>query len=72
LIWQDPIPEVDYDLIAEKDITELKSKSSIRVVRLTTRSDCLGIGFDFSRLRQTRRRERRETSPVTAKVLGSQ
>jgi catalase-peroxidase len=26
LIWQDPIPEVDYDLIDEKDIAELKSK----------------------------------------------
>ena len=26
LIWQDPIPEVDHDLIDEKDITGLKGK----------------------------------------------
>ncbi len=38
-IWQDPVPKVDFDLIEENDIEELKKKNS------RFRADCSGAGL---------------------------
>jgi catalase (peroxidase I) len=59
LIWQDPIPEVDHELINEKDIAELKSKildSGLSVSQLV--STAWASASTFRWFRQTWRRER--------------
>jgi len=48
LIWQDPIPEADHDLITEQDIATLKAKlleSGIPVSRLVTTAWALAATF---------------------------
>ena len=52
LIWQDPVPAVDHDLIDAKDIADLKAKIlRIGPVHLQTGLDRLGVCGDLSRLR---------------------
>ncbi len=73
LIWQDPIPAVDHELIDAKDIAALKAKilaSGLSVSR--TGLDRLGVGVHLPRLRQARRRQRRAHPPGAAEGLGGQ
>jgi catalase-peroxidase len=60
-LWQDPIPAIDHPLVDAAGIAALKSKI-----------DRMGVGIDFPRHRQTRRRQRRAYPPVAAEELGSQ
>ena len=51
LIWQDPIPAVDHELIGEADIAALKAKiSCLRPVGVPARLDRMGVGVDVPRL----------------------
>jgi len=52
LIWQDPIPAVDYKVIDAKDIAKLKSDilaSGLSVSQIG--SNCMGIGIYFPWIR---------------------
>jgi catalase-peroxidase len=53
LIWQDPIPALDHELMGEVDISALKAKVL----------DSLGVGLDVPPFRQARRRQWRAHSP---------
>ena len=73
LLWQDPVPAVDHELIGEKDIAALKAKILASGLSISaTGHDGLGIGGDVPRLRQARWSERRAHSPDAAKGLGSE
>ena len=73
LLWQDPVPAVDHELIGEQDIAALKAKIlASGLSDLPTGHDGLGVGGDVPRLRQARRRERGAHSPRAAKGLGSE
>ena len=73
MIWQDPVPEVDHELIGEQDIADLKEQNPrLRPVRFATGLNRLGIGVHIPRDRQAGRSERGTHSPRTAKGLGSQ
>ena len=64
LIWQDPIPAIDHELVSEQDIAALKAKIlGIRPLGVATGLDGLGVGVDVPRLRQARRRQRRAYPP---------
>ena len=70
LIWQDPTPAVDHELIGEPEIAELKAKllaSGLSVSQLVTHG--MGFGLDVPRQRQARRGERGTHSPGSAEVL---
>ena len=72
-LWQDPVPEVDHELIGEKDIAGLKGKNPrVRPVRFATGLDRLGVCGHVPRFRQAGRSERGPHSPCTAEGLGSQ
>ena len=43
LIWQDPIPAVDHELVSSKDIADLKADSGCRAVRVRAGFCCLGF-----------------------------
>ena len=73
LIWQDPVPAVDHELVDESDVEALKAK--VLASGLVDLATCLhGMGFsgDIPRQRQARRRKRRAHSSGSAKGLGSQ
>ena len=73
LIWQDPVPAVDHELIDAKDIASLKAK--ILASGLLDRRaglDRLGLGLDLPRLRQARRGERGAHPSCAAEGLGGQ
>ena len=73
LIWQDPVPAVDHELIDEQDIAYLKAKilaSGLSISELV--SDRLGISIHVPWLRQTWRCERGSYPSCSAKGLGSQ
>jgi catalase-peroxidase len=73
LIWQDPVPAVDHELIGEQDIAALKAKVlGIRLSISATGHDGLGVGFNVPRQRQARRGQRGAHSPGAAEGLGSQ
>ena len=73
LIWQDPIPAADHELIGEQDIAALKAKIlRLRPVGVPACLDRMGVGIDVPRLRQARRRERRTHSSQPAEGLGRQ
>ena len=44
LLWQDPLPSVDHELIGEKDIAALKAKILASGLSIPHGYDCLGIG----------------------------
>ena len=51
LLWQDPVPDVDHELVGAQDIAALKGQDPrIRTVHLRTGLDCLGVGGDVPRL----------------------
>ena len=59
LIWQDPVPAVDHELIDDADIAALKAKiARLRPVGLAARVDRVGVGVDLPRHRQARWRQR--------------
>jgi catalase-peroxidase len=73
LIWQDPVPEVDHELIDEKDIADLKGQDPcLGPVDSGTGLNRLVVGIHVPRLRQTRRCKRGAHSPCAAKGLESQ
>ena len=73
LIWQDPIPAVDHQLIDEQDIAALKAKILASGLSVSAAGlDRLGVGVDLPRLRQARRRQRRAHPPRAAEGLGGQ
>jgi catalase-peroxidase len=55
LIWQDPLPAVDHELVNEQDIARSRRRSSPRVSHLATRLHRLGLGLHLPRQRQARR-----------------
>ena len=73
LIWQDPIPAVDHELIGDAGHRRAEGEDPrLRPVGLPAGLDRLGFGVDVPRLRQARRRERRAHSPRAAEGLGGQ
>ena len=73
LIWQDPIPAVNHELVSDKDIADSEGEDSrLRPVGAAARLDRLGVGLDLPRLRQARRRQRRAHSSRAAEGLGGQ
>ena len=73
LLWQDPIPAVDHQLIGERDIAALKAKILASGLSVSAAGLYrLGVGLDVPRLRQARRRERRAHPPRAAEGLGGQ
>ena len=72
-LWQDPVPEVDHELIGEQDIADLKGKIlASGLVHFPTGLDRLGIGGNVPRHRQARWGERGAHSPRAAEGLGSE
>ncbi len=73
LIWQDPIPAIDHELVSDKDIADLKAKIlASGLTRAGAGLDRVGLGLDLPRLRQARRRQRRAHPPGPAEGLGGQ
>ena len=73
LIWQDPLPKVDYKIIDSADIAELKSKIlASGLDQRRARQNRLGIGCHVPRHRRARWRERGANSPRAAEGLGRQ
>ena len=73
LLWQDPVPDVDHQLIDDQDIAGSQGQGArLGIVRLATGLDQLGLGGDVPRHRQTGRSKRGTHPPRTAKALESQ
>ncbi len=73
LIWQDPVPAVDHELVGEQDIADAEGQDPrLGLVDLATGHHRLGVGLDVPRLGQARRRQRRAHSPGAAEGLGSE
>ncbi|MDZ7701280.1 MAG: peroxidase family protein [Halobacteriales archaeon] len=73
LIWQDPVPEVDHDLVGDDEAAELKAElldSDLTVPQLAKTAWAAAV--DLPRQRQARRRERRADPPRTPAELGGQ
>ena len=73
LIWQDPVPAVDHELVSADDVAGLKREilaSGLTVAQLV--STALGVGLDVPRQRQARRRQRRPDPARPAERLGGQ
>ena len=73
LLWQDPVPEVDHELIGAEDVAELKrqildSGLSVSAAGLGR----VGVGVDVPRQRQARRRQRGAHPARAAEGLGGQ
>ena len=63
LLWQDPLPEVDHELIDAEDVAALKAQildSGLSVAAAGV--DRVGVGVDVPRQRQARWRQRRRAS----------
>ena len=72
-LWQDRCPEVDHELIDEKDIAALKSQDPrLWSVGLPAGFHRVGVGGQLPRHRQAWRCQRGTDSPCAAKGLGSQ
>ena len=73
LLWQDPVPAVDHELVGAEDIAALKAQIlDSGPVRLPAGLDRVGVGVDVPRQRQARRRQRRAHPPRAAARLGGQ
>ena len=74
LIWQDPVPAVDHELIGDggrrraQGARSLESGLSVSAAGL----DRVGVGLDVPRQRQARRRQRRAHPARAAERLGGQ
>ncbi len=73
LIWQDPVPGVTYELIADEDIAALKEHDPrFRPVHLSADHGCLVIGIDLPRHRQAWWCERGPHTSLAAGWVGRQ
>ena len=73
LIWQDPIPAANHELISDKDVADAEGQDPrFRPDGAAAGLDGLGFGLDLPPLRQARRRQRRAHSARTAEGLGGQ
>ena len=73
LIWQDPVPAVDHELIDAAGHRGPQGQDPcLGAVDLGTGLDRLGVGLHLPRLRQARRCERGAHSSCAAEGLGSQ
>ena len=73
LIWQDPVPAVDHELIGEAEIAGSEGEDScFGALDLAAGLDGMGFGFDLPWQRQARRGQRSAHSPCTAEVLGGE
>ena len=73
LIWQDPVPAVDHELIDAQDIADLKGKILASGLSVSaTGLDRLGVGVHVPWFRQARRGERGAHPSRAAEGLGSQ
>ena len=73
LLWQDPVPPVDHELIGAEDIAALGGQDPrIGTVDLAAGLDRVGVSGDVPRHRQARRGERGAHSPRASKGLGRQ
>ena len=71
LIWQDPVPAVDHELVGDAEIAALKAKIlAIGTIRLAIGDDGVGVGFDVPRQRQARWGQRRADSAGAAEDFG--
>ncbi len=73
LLWQDPVPKVDHELVEADEVASLKTAildSGLSVSQLVY--DGVGVGVDLPRQRQARRRQRGAHSPRAAEELGGQ
>ena len=72
-LWQDPVPEVDHELIGEKDIADLKGKIlASGSVHFPAGLHRMGVGGNLPRHRHAWRGERGADSSCAAKGLGGQ
>ncbi len=73
LIWQDPVPAVDHELIDAAGHRGPQGQDPrLGPVRSGAGLDSLGVGVHLPRLRQARRRERGAHPPRAAEGLGGQ
>ena len=73
LLWQDPVPAVDHELVGADDIAALKAADPrLGAVGLPAGLHRVGVGLDVPRQRQARRGERRAHPPRAAARLGGQ
>ncbi len=73
LIWQDPVPAVDHELVGEQDIAALKAKVLASGLSDSPTGDHgVGVGGDLPRLGQARRGQRGAHSPGATEGLGSE
>ena len=72
-LWQDPVPDVDHELVNDADVAALKASGPrLRPHRVPARRDGLGLGGVLPRHGQARRRQRRPCPPLPAEGLGGQ
>ena len=73
LIWQDPLPPVDHELVGEAEIADLKQRPALlRPDRLAAGAHRLVRRRVLPRHRQARWRQRRPAAPRAADRLGGQ
>ena len=73
LIWQDPVPAVDHELIDEERVAAAEEADPRpRLPGPRAGQDRLGVRVDLPRVRQARRRQRRAPPPGPAEGLGGQ
>ena len=73
LIWQDPLPAVDHELVdARRHRRAQGADPRLRPDGLAAGLDRVGVGLDVPRQRQARRRQRRPDPPRAAERLGGQ
>ena len=73
LLWQDPVPAVDHELVDADDVTSLKDAilgTGMSVAQLVCHR--VGVGLDLPQQRQARRGERGAHPPRTAAGLAGQ
>ena len=73
LLWQDPVPAVDHELVGAADVAALKAQILDSGLTVSAAGlDRVGVGVDVPRQRQARRRQRRAHPPRAAERLGGQ
>ena len=73
LLWQDPVPAVDHELVGRgRRRRPQGADPRLGAVGLPARLHRLGLGLDVPRQRQARRRQRRAHPPRAAARLGGQ
>ena len=72
LIWQDPVPAVDHELVDGEHRGPEEQDHRVRAARVPAGHDRVGVGVDFPRQRQARRGKRRPHPPRSPEGLGGQ